>query len=65
MCGKPIEGKGVRITKGTLRSGEWKERSLFGNAHESCFAQAIKSPKMVVDELRRAAREQSTRSSTS
>lgn len=57
VCGKTVTTKAVRIAKGSVRGEEWRERSLFGLAHEACFAAAVESPKMVVDELRRASRE--------
>jgi len=65
VCGKPIEGKAIRVMKGTLRKGVWRERSQFGVAHESCFASAVESPRLVLDELRRTAHEQGSRSATS
>jgi hypothetical protein len=64
VCGKPVEGKAVRIAKGTLKSAEWRERSLFGVAHEGCFAGAVDSPTMVLAELRRASRESGSQSTT-
>jgi hypothetical protein len=65
VCGKPIEGKAIRVMKGTLRKGVWRERSQFGSAHETCFAAAVESPRLVLDELRRTVREQGTGSATS
>jgi len=57
VCGKVVTTKAIRIAKGSIRGEEWRERSLFGVAHEACFASAVESPRMVVDELRKASRE--------
>jgi hypothetical protein len=64
VCGETVRGKSVRIAKGSIHGERWTERSLFGVAHEKCFALAVESPKLVLDELRRASHEQGSRSTT-
>lgn len=51
ICGAPIQGDCVRITRGSV-DDKFKVDSLWGFAHHSCFARAFPSKKAVLDELR-------------
>lgn len=55
VCGKEVTPKqqAVRITKGSQSIG-WR---LWGTAHKKCFAIAVDSPGMVIEELRSTAHE--------
>ena len=66
VCGQPVEPKvlAIRISRGTINGKAWKERSLFGVVHLKCFAASVESPKTVMDELRKAAREPPTESAS-
>jgi len=57
-CGKEIgDGEKVyRILKGGMRSGEFDERSEYGDLHESCFHRSVESPRSVLEEVRRLSR---------
>jgi hypothetical protein len=55
VCGKVVEGRAVRIAKGQFQDGHWIASSVWGHAHEACFAKAVPSPDLTMKELRRAA----------
>lgn len=57
VCGKYIKNKAVRITNGAIKGDHWAEHAVVGMAHESCFASAVDSPDIVIDELRRVIHE--------
>ena len=60
VCGKVVAPKAaaMRITKGAVNTRKvWREDSVWGMAHTSCFVAAVDSPTSVMKELRRQSRE--------
>lgn len=57
-CGKPIEDREqvVKITTGTLRSGEVAGEKGWGFLHRACFLRAIDSPSVTMEEIKKASR---------
>lgn len=47
----------MRLLRGSVHDGIWKQQCVLGIAHYACFATAVESPKLVLDELRRTTRD--------
>lgn len=56
-CGKPLEGKVIRLTKGKYKKGEFEEGREWGVLHAECFDRAVDSPDAALEEVRRQARQ--------
>jgi hypothetical protein len=52
VCGKPVTANAIRISKGFVQDEVWIEDSIWGIAHGRCFARAVNSPSLTIDELR-------------
>lgn len=61
-CGKPLgSGKTYLIVVGEADEGVFDEHGVHGHLHADCFARIVRSPRSVLDEVKRIAKTPSKR----